>query len=230
LQTPSLSTALFSVELEKSMPGDIWNSHSWNWRTELRFLTWALAAGLLCLSVPCHAVELRISSEALERTLRTQLFTADSGRYYLQGNAHSACYAYAQDPSIRFVADRIVVRVQTHSRLGTSLHGNCIGVGFSPQAAVSLVPVAEGETIGFKDAHIEKVTESRELNFLLKPFLNRKVPSSLTVNAATILRQLLEKSRESTGYSISLEHLQIQSMQIVGDSLVVEIEGSVGVK
>ena len=188
---------------------------------------------LLCLllsaSTACRAVELKISAEALERTLKTQLFTTD-GRYYMQGNAHTACYAYAQDPTVTFVKDRIVVRVHAHARLGTSVSGSCIGVTFNPPASVSLVPVAESETIGFKDARIEQVSDSRELNFLLRPFLSHKIPSSLKVNAATILRELLAKSREATGYAFSLEQLTVESMQVVGDSLVVQLAGSVSVK
>ena len=188
---------------------------------------------LLCLllssSAACHAVELKISAEALERTLKTQLFVT-GGRYYMQGNAHTACYAYAQDPTVTFVKDRIVVKVHAHARLGTPVGGSCVGVSFNPPASVSLVPVAEGETIGFKDARIEQVSDSRELNFLLKPFLSHKIPSSLKVNAATILRELLAKSRETTGYVFSLEQLTIESMQVVGDSLIVQLAGSISVK
>ncbi len=184
---------------------------------------------LLSASTACHAVELKISAEALERTLKTQLFVTD-GRYYMQGSPHTACYAYAQDPTITFVKDRIVVKVHAHARLGTSVGGSCVGVSFNPPASVSLVPVAEGETIGFKDARIEQVSDSRELNFLLKPFLSHKIPSSLKVNAANILRELLAKSRETTGYAFSLEQLTVESMQVVGESLVVQLAGSVSVK
>jgi hypothetical protein len=185
---------------------------------------------LLSGAATCQAVDLKISAEALERTLKTQLFATETGRYYVQGNTHSACYAYAQDPSVSFVNDRIVVRVHAHARLGTGVGGSCLGVGFNPVAAVSMVPVAEGETIGFKDGRMEQISDSRELNFLLKPFLNHKVPSSLKVNAANILRELLARSLETTGYRFSLDHLAVESMQVVGNSLVVQLNGSLSVK
>jgi hypothetical protein len=57
-----------------------------------------------------------------------------------------------------------------------------------------VVPEAEGETIGFCDARIEKLSESRELNFVLMPFLSRKVSSSMKVTAAMMLRQLLARN------------------------------------
>jgi hypothetical protein len=44
------------------------------------------------------AVEVTISPQALERTLRAQLFNGPQGRYYIRGDASSACYVYADSP------------------------------------------------------------------------------------------------------------------------------------
>ena len=46
----------------------------------------------------------------------------------------------------------------------------------APTAEVSMVPDAEGETIGFRDARLEHVGESKKLNFLLMPFMSRQIP------------------------------------------------------
>src|SRR5271155_728423 len=71
------------------------------------------------------AIEVRISPQALERTLRTQLFNGPQGRYYIRGTATSACYVYAESPHVSFVQDRIVVRVHARSKIGTAVHGVC---------------------------------------------------------------------------------------------------------
>jgi hypothetical protein len=92
-----------------------------------------------------------------------------------------------------------------------------------------MVPAAEGETIGFRDVRVESVSDSRELNFILLPFLSHKIPSSLKVNAAAMLRQLLAQSMVSTGYVISLEHLKIHSMTIEGENLIVDLDGDLSV-
>jgi hypothetical protein len=188
-----------------------------------------LALALLAVAIPAHAVELHISAKALERTLLQQLFTGDQNRYYMRGDAHSACYVYAEGPKVSFKDDRIVVHVRTHAKLGTSIAGKCLGVSLNPEADVSVLPDAEGESIGFRDARIEKLSESRELNFLLTPFLSRKLPQAMKVNAADQIRQLLTKSAESTGYSMSLLLLKIHSMVVQNNSLVVDIDGNFGV-
>ena len=180
-------------------------------------------------SISSRAIELKLSPQSLERTLRAQLFNGPEGRYYLRGDLHSACYVYADQPSVHFAGDRIVVHVHTRSRLGTGVFGKCVGLGFSTDADVSVLPDAEGETIGFRDARIEKLTGSREIDFLLIPFLSRKLPQELTVNAAEIIRQLLNRSRENTGYAMSLEKLKIHSMIVENGILAVDLDGALHV-
>jgi hypothetical protein len=192
----------------------------------------AAAAGLGCglLTVQSHAVELKISRDALERTLKQQLFSGPDGRYYLKGSAASACYVYAEDPKVTFAGDRIVVRVKTHAKLGTSVRGACLGISLAPSSEVSVAPDGEGETRGFKDARLEKVSDQKELNFLMSPFLAHTVPSSMKVNAADLLRKALADSTAASGYKVTLERLKIHSILIEGDDVVVDVDGGIGVK
>jgi len=83
--------------------------------------------------------------------------------------------------------------------------------------------------IGFRDPNLEHLSESRELNFLLVPFLNKKLPQQMRINAAELIRQLLQKSAEATGYDVKLDNLEIHSTQVNGDSLVVDFDGDLSV-
>ena len=178
---------------------------------------------------PASAIEVRVSAQALERTLRTQLFNGPQGRYYIRGDATSACYVYAESPHVTFVQDRIVVRVHAKAKLGTTVHGTCIGVSLTTDTDVSLVPEAEEESIGFRDARIERLSESKELNFLLVPFLSHKLPAQMKVNAAVLMRQLLSRSTETTGYALSLSALKLHSLLVEGDSLVMDADATLKV-
>jgi len=176
------------------------------------------------------AVELKVSREALERTLKQQLFSGPDGRYYLKGNAQSPCFVYADNPKVRFVEDRFVVSMKTHSKLGKKVGGACLGISLALPAEVSLAPDGEGETIGFKDARVDKVSDRQELNFVLMPFLSHQIPAGLKVNAAELLRKALEGSTASSGYKVTLDRLKIHSMQIQIDSLVVDMDADLSVK
>ncbi|HEY6446179.1 MAG TPA: hypothetical protein VIY53_06955 [Acidobacteriaceae bacterium] len=192
----------------------------------------AMAAIVLCLlavAQSAHAVELTVSRAALERTLVQQLFSGPDGHYYLKGNAHSACSVYAENPEVSFAADRVQVKVKIHARLGTSVTGHCVGLTLAPSVEVSMVPEAEGESIGFRDARVEHVSESRELNFLLMPFLSHQIPSSMKVNAADLLRRALASSTANSGYQVTLDRLKIHSMLIQGDAIVLDADGDLSV-
>lgn len=181
-------------------------------------------------TVQTGAVELKVSREALERTLKQQLFSGPDGRYYLKGSAQTPCSVYGSDPHVIFSGNRILVRMRTHARLGESVGGACLGIALNPAAEVSLAPVGEGETIGFQDVRLERVSDRAELNFLLSPFLSRQIPSSMKVNAADLLRKALEGSTAASGYKVTLDKLKIHSIQIDGDNLVVDADGDLSVK
>jgi hypothetical protein len=175
------------------------------------------------------AIEVRVSAQALERTLRAQLFNGPQGRYYIRGDANSACYVYAESPHVTFVQDRIVVHVHARAKLGTAVHGTCIGVSLTTNSDVSLIPEAEEESVGFRDARIERLSDSKELNFLLVPFLSHQLPAQMKVNAAVLMRQLLSRSTETTGYALSLGSLKLHSLLVEGDSLVMDADAALKV-
>jgi hypothetical protein len=191
-----------------------------------------IAAGLvlLCGAEGSKAVELTVSRQALERTMKEQLFSGPDGRYYLKGNAQSGCFISTEDPHMTFEEGRIVVRVKTRARLGKVVGGSCLGVTVTLPAEVSLAPDAEGETIGFKDARLDRVSDRKEINFVLSPFLRGQVPRSLTVNAADLLRKALAGSTATSGYKVTLGRLKIQSIEVVGDKLVVDADGDISVE
>lgn len=192
---------------------------------------WAASLLLAACVSPCvNAVELTVSRNALERTLKQQLFSGPDGRYYLKGDAKSACFTYAQDPQLVFSQDRIAVRMKTNAHLGHKIGGSCLGISLASPAEVSFAPDAQGESIGFRDARIDSITDQKELNFLLMPFLRHQIPSSMKVNAADLLRKALAGSTASSGYAVNLDHLRILSIHIDGDNLVVEADGDISVK
>jgi hypothetical protein len=190
----------------------------------------ALAAVAVLAPAAAHAIEIKVSSGALERTLNKQLFTSAGNRYYLKGKPEGGCFVYAEDPKITFKDDRIWIHIKTHSKLGTTVHGACLGVDINAEADVSVIPEAQGENIGFRDARIEHLSTSRELNVFLVPFLNGKLPQQMKINVADLIRQLLTKSMESTGYNISLDNLKVHSMQVDHTDLDVDFDANLSVQ
>jgi hypothetical protein len=197
-----------------------------------RLMRCAVVIGLITVagSRPADAIEVKVSAAALERTLQAQLFNGADGRYYMRGDATTACFVYAEQPKVSFKDDRIVVHVHTRAKLGESVRGTCIGVSLTTDADVSFVPDAEGESVGFRDARVERLSESKELNFLLVPFLSRKLPSQMKVNAADLMRKLLSQSVPATGYMLTLDMLKLHSMVVDHDALVVDVDAGMSIQ
>jgi hypothetical protein len=131
---------------------------------------------------------------------------------------------------VTFIRDGILVEPKTHARVGTPVQGACLGVSLAPASEVSMAPEGEGETLGFRDARVERISRQRELNLVPTPFLSHTVPSSMKVNAADLLRKALEGSTATLGYTVSLDRLKIHSIQIQGDAVIVDVDGDFSVK
>ena len=133
-------------------------------------------------------------------------------------------------PDMPVAEDRIVVSVTTHAKFGKAVKGFCLGIPITIESQVSFVPEAEGESIGFRDARIDHASNNAELNALLEPFLARRLPSELKVNAANLLRTLLVRSPDSTGYTVTLLALDIKTMRVADQVLLVDLDASMKVE
>jgi hypothetical protein len=186
---------------------------------------------LLFCSVPAaQAGEFKVSSGGLERTLRARLFNTPDQRYYLRGDANSLCKLYVEDPHLSFTGDRILVKVHTAGRYGTQVGGRCLGFSVSMNTVISLAPTVEGESIGVGDAHLNQLSDSSELNFILSPFLSHKLPSSIKINAATMLREILTKSTETSGYPLTLEKLELRQVHVTDKFVVVSYDSDMRIE
>jgi hypothetical protein len=190
-----------------------------------------LLLALLFPALPGRAVELHVGIDAIERTLRQQVFNTPDGRFYLKGDATWTCGAvYVEDPHLSGKDGRVFVQIKTHAQPGKMIMGKCVGLTLAPNIAVSALPVAEGETIGYGDVRLERASDQPELNFLLKPFLSKKLPSGMKVNAADLLRKALSDSTAKSGYKVALDKLTIRSVQVQGNDVVVDIDGALSVR
>jgi hypothetical protein len=185
---------------------------------------------LVSAVAPSCAVELKVSRDVLQRTLKQQLFSGPNGRYYLKGNAQTPCFVYADDAQLNFVQDRVVVLIKAHAKLGKAFGNSCLGISVNTAPEVSLAPIGEGETIGFRDARLDKVVDQKELNFFLTPFLSHQLPSSMKINAADLLRKSLTGATAATGFKVTLDRLNVHSMHTQGDDLVVDVDGDISVR
>lgn len=196
-----------------------------------RVLLAGLLAGAAALvSLPAHAVELRVARGAVDRTLRQQLFSGPNGRFYVKGDASSPCFTYVDQPQVLFQQNRILVSLRAHAKLGKQFGSKCLGIPIDLPVVVSLAPDAEGETLGFFDARLDKISDQKELNFILQPFLAHVVPASMKINAADLMRKALADSTAKSGYKVTLDRLRLTAIHLSDDNLVLDGDGDISVQ
>ena len=62
------------------------------------------------------------------------------------------------------------------------------------------------------------------------PFLSRKLPSQMKVNAVDLLSKLLSQSAVTTGYTLKLDLLKLHSMLVEHDALVLDFDANMSVQ
>lgn len=196
----------------------------------IRLRKFVLVLLLVVLSSAAQAGQFKVSSSALERTLKARLFSTPDGRYYLRGDAASPCNVYVEHPQLSLSGDRILVRVHTAGTYGKKVGGHCVGFPVSMNTTISLAPMVKGETLGVEDARIDKLSNSAEVNFILSPFLNKKLPNNIQINAATMLRDTLTRSTEASGFPVTLERLELRSVHATDRYVLVEFDSDMRVE
>jgi len=104
------------------------------------------------------------------------------------------------------------------------------GKPHSMNTVISLAPSVEGETVGVTDARMDRLSDSSEVNFILSPFLSHKLPNNIKINAATMLREILTKSTETSGYPLTLERLDIRQVRVGEKFLVVNYDSDMRIE
>lgn len=177
-----------------------------------------------------QGLELRVGPKPLERALEKQLFSAPDGRFYLRGNRQSLCSLYAQHPQLKFEGDRIVLAMQLDGKIGREFGGECLGVPWTGTGELSMLPQAQGATIGFSDVRVEHLTGDTSLDRLVSPLIEALAPRAIHVDAAALIGKMLRTASAHSGTEISLQQLSISGMQVVGNNLQLFAQGVVSVE
>ena len=179
---------------------------------------------------PAHAMKVAVGPAPLQRALVRQLFATPDGRYGLRGHPGNGCYLAADHPQLSFRDNRVVLQLHIAGNIGSSVFGSCLGVNWSGDAVVSMLPQAQGTDIGFTDVRVEKLTENHDIDKLLSPLLTRAVPRAIKVDAAELARKLLVTASTKAHSQIDLQSLSLSGMQVDGQFLVLEFDGAVQIQ
>ena len=114
--------------------------------------------------------------------------------------------------------------------MGGSLPGLFLGIGWAGGAEISMLPHAEGSVIGFDDVRVERLSGNHTLDRLLGPLLAAAAPHQFKVDARALINKMLLATSARSGTSIALDRFTITGMQIQGQALLLDIDGTVTIQ
>ncbi len=182
---------------------------------------------LLSGFLSARAVELRVGPQSLQHALTHQLQQAPDGRYYLHGRRSGGCALYVTDVQVRYAQSRIVLDLHLAGKIGADFAGGCLGVHWAGDAEVSMLPQAQGAKLGFTDVRVEKLNGNGDLGGLLAPLLESRVPRNFSIDAASLVGRMLHSASVRSQTPLSLENVNITSMQVVNNALLLNIDGAI---
>ena len=170
------------------------------------------------------AIEIEIRYPLLEKQLSQQLFT-EEGKRYVKGNAKTRCnFAYLDNPHFGSRDGKLLIQAKFTGKSSMDVFGKCIGFG---------------DSFGFEI--LSDLTTKDGTLLLAKPnvkilgkesFYSKKVLKALQESIADVvkypirddMRKLLAAGSAATPYKVTIPKLEIRGVQILKDSLLVDVD------
>jgi hypothetical protein len=176
-----------------------------------------------------QAAEIRLSYAVLERLLAQQVFT-DEGRKYVRGNKLDKCnYAYLEHPKIWGRDGRLSIKARFTGRTAFDLLGRCVGSGDAFDLTVNGVPFYDKGNVAFKDVYIDTGKDGfyvRRVRAALRETLSKEFKYNITSDA----KRLMEQQDPGQPYQRKLIRLDVSSIQVAADALVLNVDFALAVQ
>ncbi len=183
-----------------------------------------LFAYLLIAAAPLTAIEIEIRFPLLEKQLAQALFTQNGNRY-VKGTPKDKCnFAYLATPHFASKDGKLLIRARFTGRSSIDVFGKCVGFGDSFDFEVlSGVTTKNGTLL---------LTEPRVKNLSKESFYSRQVVKALQGSIGDAvkyplrdeIRKLLAAGSAAGPYKITIGKLEIRSLQILEQSLLLDVD------
>jgi hypothetical protein len=185
-----------------------------------------MRALLFILALPLHlaAIEIEIRFSLLESLLAKQLFTED-GKRYVRGDAKNRCnFAYLADPHFSSRDSQLLIRARFTGRSSMDVFGKCLGFGDSFEFEVLSQLTTRAGTLLLDKPQVQILSRDTFYSRKVLKALQASIGDAVRYPLRDEIRKLLETGSANTPYKISIPKIEIRSVQILKDSLLVDVD------
>lgn len=177
---------------------------------------------LLLLLLP--AIEIEIRFPLLERQLAQQQFTQD-GRKYVKGNPSSRCnFAYLANPRFSSLDGRLRITALFTGKSSLDVFGKCLGFGDSFDFEVLSELSTQQGTLRLAKPEVKILSRDTFYSRQVLKALQKSIGDAIQYPIRDEIQKLLSAGTANTPYKISIPKVEIRRVQILKDSLLVDVD------
>jgi len=191
-----------------------------------------IAATALVLAVamlaplPTRAADITMAHSAIERLIWNVLLT-DGGRAYLEGTSTEECrYAFIQEPRVSGLDGRLNVRFLFSGLAAAGVAGRCVGPGDTFDIVVSGVPALAAGVLYFRDLRVE--APDTAYFRLVRSLVERELNARMRYPIQQDLSHVAATLAAPRGYSLSVDGMQLEGIEIDEEAVHLSLEFSLG--
>jgi len=179
---------------------------------------------LTLLLILLSAIEIEIRFPLLERQLAQQLFTQD-GRRYVKGSPKSRCnFAYLAEPRFSAVDGQLRIQARFTGKSSVDLLGKCVGFSDSFEFEVlSGITTAKG-VLQLHQPHVKLLSRDSFYSRQVAKALQSSITNAIRYPIRDEIQKLLAAGSSGSPYRVTIPKVEIRSVTILKDSLLVDVD------
>jgi hypothetical protein len=183
-----------------------------------------LLALLLFLCSAAGAIEIEIRFPLLEKQLAQQFFSQD-GRRYVKGTPKTKCnFAYLAEPHFSSRDAKLLIQAKFTGKSSMDLLGKCIGFGDSFDFEVLADLSTKDGTLVLANPTVRILSRDSYYSRQVLKALKTSIGDAIRYPIRDEIRKLLAAGSASSSYTIKIPKLEIRSIQILPDSLLLDVD------
>jgi hypothetical protein len=170
------------------------------------------------------AIEIEIRFPLLEKQLSQQLFTQD-GRRYVKGTPKSRCnFAYLANPQFSARDGQLLIKARFTGRSSLDLFGKCVGFGDSFDFEVLAGLATKEGTLRLTQPKVQLLTKETFYSRQVRKALESSIGDAIQYPIRDDIRKLLATASQASPYKITIGRLEIRSIKIEANSLLIDVD------
>lgn len=196
----------------------------YSWGFCFNLVTMKSIALLLTIVSAAWAIEIEIRYPLLEKQLAQQFFSQD-GKRYVKGTPTTRCnFAYLAEPHFSSRDGQLLIQAKFTGKSSMDILGKCIGFGDSFDFEILSDLSTKDGTLLLAKPTVKILSRDTYYSRQVLKALQTSLGDAIRYPIRDEMRKLLAAGSVASPYKVTIPKLEIRSIQILPDALLVDVD------